>query len=166
MPQGCLHATGKRSQRDRHRAAQKRSERNEQSTEVSADTHGVRLHTTSLPEDAHRRTKVWLESSTDRERDITKARQDRDLHVPVQHFALQVLQQHIHEWPRVRGALIAERAGEIADDADCNRAELGIFVRLESRCEVREEGLHVGCEALLKRDGQGANYEEGVLEDS
>ena len=103
-----------------------------------------------MTKDAHGGLEVHLEARADGHRKIAEARQDRDLDVAVEHVALQVLEEHAHERAAVLRGLVAERARDVADDADGDLAQLRVLVRLERGVKERQEGLDVCNEALLE----------------
>ena len=114
------------------------------------ETHGIRHHHTGLSQHIHRRFQVRLKRGTDRKCNVAEARKNRDLHVPVQNLARQVLEEDTHERAGVLRRLLRERAGDVADHADRNGAQLRVFVRLERRVKVGEECGDVGREALFE----------------
>lgn len=126
-------------------------------------TYRVWLNRPSLPENTHRSLEVRLECRTNRDCEVTEARQDRDLDIAIQNITLKVLEEHAHEGAAVLRSLVAESARDIADDTDSNRAELRILVRLECRIEMREERRNIGSKALFEGSRESADNEEGVL---
>mgnify|MGYP001559766158 CR=1 FL=1 len=83
----------------------------------------------------------------------------------MEHAALEVGQKDLHEPLAVWETGVAERAANVADKTDRDRAQLVLLVRAEGTDEERQERLQVRVELLLERGGERADAEERVLED-
>ena len=75
---------------------------------------------------------VRLKRWANRHREVTEARENGDLHIAVEHLALEVLEKNTHERLAVLRGLITERTRNVTDDADGDFAQLRVLVRLES----------------------------------
>lgn len=104
-----------------------------------------------MSENAHSCVQVRLKCNTDGKRDVSETCQNRYLDIAVEYFALQVLEQEIHEVVGILSTLVTKGSRDVANDADRHGTELGVFVTLQSGIKERQERLDVWREILLER---------------
>lgn len=83
----------------------------------------------------------------------------------MQDWTLQRREEALHERLGVCGACLAERATDVADETDSDRAKLILLSHAERVRQERKECRQVLLEVGLEGGGQGTDGQEGIFDD-